>query len=339
MEETTMNIALIGTGRIGRIHAENLALHIREATLSVVTDINMDSAKQVAAEYGIPHVAPDYASILADDSIEAVAICSSTDTHAQYIIDAARAGKHIFCEKPIALDLASIDAALAAVAESGVKLMVGFNRRYHPNFQRIRQLVAEGQIGAPHLVRISSRDSAPPPVSYVKVSGGIFLDMTIHDFDMACYVLGSEVTEVYATGSVLVDPGIGEAGDVDTAVVVMHYENGAICTIDNSREAVFGYDQRLEVFGSGGMLTCENNFPDSVAYTGKAGVLSSKPLFTFLDIYRQTYVAEMQAFVEAVKNDTETPITGYDGRVPLVMGLAATRSLREGRPVKLSEIG
>lgn len=334
-----INIAIIGTGRIGRIHAENLALHIREANLTTVTDINPESARQVAADFNIPNVASDYASVLADDSIDAVAICTSTDTHAQYIIDAAKAGKHIFCEKPIALDLATIDAALAAVAESGVKLMVGFNRRYHPNFKRIRDLVAEGRIGAPHLVRISSRDSAPPPVSYVEVSGGIFLDMTIHDFDMARYVLGSEVTEVFATGSVLVDEGIGSVGDVDTAVVVMHYENGAICTIDNSREAVFGYDQRLEVFGAGGMLTCENTFPNSVVHTGKEGVISGKPYFSFLDIYRQTFIEELRAFVACVEKDTEPPITGLDGRYPLVMGIAATRSLREGRPVKLSEIG
>lgn len=335
----SIRIGLLGSGRIGRIHAENLAFRIPEAELVAVYDVNEASAQQCAADFNIPQVTTDYQAILNNPDIDAVAICSSTDTHAQYIIDAAKAGKHIFCEKPIALDLATIDAALAAVKEAGVKLMVGFNRRFHENFSRIREMVAAGEIGQPHLVRITSRDSAAPPVSYVKVSGGIFLDMTIHDFDMARYLLGSEVTEVYATGAVLVDPGIGEAGDVDTAVVVMRYENGAICTIDNSREAVYGYDQRVEVFGSEGMVNCENKFPNSVVHTGRNGLNSEKPYFFFLDIYRQTFIDELKAFIHAVENDTTPPVTGIDGRIPLVMGLAATRSLREGRPVKLSEIG
>jgi myo-inositol 2-dehydrogenase/D-chiro-inositol 1-dehydrogenase len=335
----SMKIGLVGTGRIGRIHAEALAYFVTEAEVVAVTDINLDSARHCAEVYGIPTVAENYPQMLTDDSIDAVAICSSTDTHAEFIIQAAQAGKHIFCEKPIALNLASIDAALEAVAQYGVKLMVGFNRRFHPNFKRIREVVAEGGIGQPHLVRITSRDSAAPPVEYVKVSGGIFLDMTIHDFDMARYVLGAEVTEIYATGNVLVNPAIGEAGDVDTAVVVMRYDNGAICTIDNSREAVYGYDQRLEVFGAGGMVKCDNNFPHSAEISTRAGVSSAKPLFTFLEIYRQTYIDELKAFIHAIQSNTEPPITGWDGRVPLVMGLAATKSLREGRPVRLSEIG
>jgi myo-inositol 2-dehydrogenase/D-chiro-inositol 1-dehydrogenase len=217
--------------------------------------------------------------------------------------------------------------------------MVGFNRRFHANFKRIREQVAAGVIGQPHLVRITSRDSAPPPLAYVKVSGGIFLDMTIHDFDMARYLIGSEVTEVFATGSVLVDAAIGEAGDVDTAVVVLRYATGALCTVDNSRQAVFGYDQRVEVFGSGGMVTCENTYPDSVVTSRRDGVYSSSPYAGLLAVYRDTYLEEMRAFLHAVETGTEPPVGGRDGRIPLVMGLAATRSLREGRPVKLSEIG
>ncbi len=334
-----VRIALVGAGRIGRIHAENLAFRLPEAQLVAVADANRLSAEQCARDCRIPSVAATYQEILQRDDIDAVAICSSTDTHADYIVEAAKAGKHIFCEKPIALDLASIDRALAAVETSGVTLMVGFNRRFHANFKRVRDLVAAGAIGQPHLVRITSRDSAPPPVEYVKVSGGIFLDMTIHDFDMARYLIGSEVTEVFATGNVLIDPAIGEAGDVDTAVVVMRYATGAICTIDNSRQAVFGYDQRVEVFGSGGMTTCDNSYPDSVVTSTRDGVRSSLPHFGFLEIYRETYVEEMRAFLRAVETGTMPPITGIDGRIPLVMGLAATRSLREGRPVQLSEIG
>jgi myo-inositol 2-dehydrogenase/D-chiro-inositol 1-dehydrogenase len=333
-----LNIGLIGTGRIGRIHAENMAFHIHEAKLSHVTDAQPGRARQCATDFNIPHVTNTAQELINDESVDAVAICSSTDSHASLIVNAAQAGKHIFCEKPIALDLATIDTALEAVAKSGVKLMVGFNRRYHPNFKRIKELVQNGELGAPHLIRITSRDSAPPPIEYVKVSGGIFLDMTIHDFDMARYVVGSEVSEVFATGNVLVNPAIGEAGDVDTAVVVMHHDNGAMTVIDNSREAVYGYDQRLEVFGSLGVAKCENNFPDSVVLATKERASSAKPLFSFLDIYHQTYIDEVKDFIACVQHNLPAPISGMDGRVPLVMGLAATMSLRENRPVKLSEI-
>ena len=334
-----VRIALVGAGRIGRTHAENLAFRLPEAAVVAVTDVNRANADRCARELQIRSVAATYQEILQRDDVDAVAICSSTDSHADFIVEAARAGKHIFCKKPIALDLASIDRALAAVETAGVTLMVGFNRRFHANFKRIRDVVATGAIGQPHLVRITSRDSAAPPVEYVKVSGGVFLDMTIHDFDMARYLLGCEVTEVFATGAVLVDSGIGAAGDVDTAVVVMRYTNGAICTIDNSRQAVFGYDQRVEVFGSGGMANCDNSYPHSVAISTRDGVGSTAPHFGFLEIYRETYVEEMRAFLRAVETGTQPPITGHDGRVPLVMGLAATRSLRESRPVRLSEIG
>jgi len=333
-----VNIGLIGAGRIGRIHAEVLAYRLPIANLMMVTDLMPDSAKKCAADFQIPTVAASPQAIFDSDEIDAVAICSSTDTHVQLMIEAAQAGKHIFCEKPIALDLASVDKALAVVEQTGVKLQVGFNRRFHTNFKQVHDLVASGQIGTPHLVRISSRDSAPPPISYVKVSGGIFLDMTIHDFDMARYLIGREIEEVYATGGVLVDPAIGEAGDVDTAVIVLTYDNGAICTIDNSREAVYGYDQRVEVFGSAGVAISANNTPHNTVHYTKEGGHSALPHFHFLPLYMETYVAEMKAFIEAIQNDTPPLVTGLDGRYPLVMGLAAARSLKEKRPVKLSEI-
>jgi myo-inositol 2-dehydrogenase/D-chiro-inositol 1-dehydrogenase len=333
-----VRIALVGAGRVGRIHAENLTFRLPEAEFVAVTDVNRSSAERCARDFHVPSVATDVQQLLARDDVDAVAICSSTDSHVGYIVEAAQAGKHVFCEKPIALDLPAIDRALEVVEQRGVRLMVGFNRRFHPNFKRVRDIVMSGDIGRPHLVRISSRDSAPPPVEYIKVSGGIFLDMTIHDFDMARYLTGSEVTDVFATGAVLIDPSIGEAGDIDTAVVVMRYVDGAICTIDNSRQAVFGYDQRVEVFGSDGMAKCENTYPDSVVTSTRDGVRSSLPYFDFLEIYRETYVQEMRAFLHAVETGTVVPITGNDGRIPLVMGLAATRSLREGRRVKLSEI-
>jgi len=335
----SINFGLVGTGRIGRIHAENLAYYVRGARLRVIADMNRASAEQCAQALEVPRVVADFREILDDPTIQAVAITSSTQTHVPFMIEAARAGKHIFCEKPLSLDLPSLDTALEEVRKSGVKLMVGFNRRYHPNFKTIRNFVAEGKVGTPHRVHIISRDNMPPPIEYLKVSGGIFLDMTIHDFDMARYVLGDEVTEVYATGNVLINPAIGEVGDVDTAVLVMQYEHGAICTIDNSREAVYGYDQRLEVFGSEGVLTCSNEYPHSVVHHARETVHSSLPYTGFTELYRESYLNEMIDFVHAIIKDLEPPITGEDGRMPLVMGLAASKSLREHRPVKLSEIG
>lgn len=333
-----INIGLIGAGRIGRIHAEALSHRVYGAHLLAVTDALPANAERCAADFQIPKLVATADELFADPAIQAVAICSSTDTHVQLIIKAARAGKHIFCEKPIALDLRAVDAALATVKEAGVKLQVGFNRRFHASFAQVRDLVASGKIGQPHLVRISSRDSAPPPVSYVQVSGGIFLDMTIHDFDMARFLIGSEVEEVYAAGAVLVDPAIGEAGDIDTAVITLRYANGAIGAIDNSRQAVYGYDQRVEVFGSLGMAVSDNIFPHSVALYQAAGASSALPHFNFLPLYIDSYVAELQAFVQAIQNDADPVVTGEDGRYPLVMGLAAAKSYRERRPVKLSEI-
>ena len=335
---STINIGLIGAGRIGRIHAENLAYRIPEANLMAVSDVNLESARQCAIEFRIPSAFQDHRAILDSAEIDAVVICSSTDTHAQFISEAAEAGKHIFCEKPIALDLAKIDQALATVERKGVKLQIGFNRRFDPNFKQVQEMVAAGQIGRPHLLHIISRDPAPPPVSYIKVSGGIFLDMTIHDFDMARFLMGSEVEEIYAIGGVLIDPAIGEAGDIDTAVVTLRFANGAIGTIDNSRQAVYGYDQRMEVFGSAGGVVISNNTPHSAVLSNAAGVQAAKPLYFFLERYTASYIAELKAFIEAVVCDTPVPVTGLDGRVPVVMGLAAWKSYREQRPVKLSEI-
>jgi myo-inositol 2-dehydrogenase / D-chiro-inositol 1-dehydrogenase len=333
-----INVGIIGTGRIGRLHAENLMYRLPRADLLAVSDIYVKAAEEVAAKLGVPAAYEDHRRILDDDNIDAVLICSSTDTHAQIIIDAAEAGKQIFCEKPIALDLAKIDRALAAVEQAGVKLMVGFNRRFDPNFSRVHDVVAAGDVGEPHLLRITSRDPAPPPLAYIKVSGGIFLDMTIHDFDMARFLIGSEVEQVYAAGNVLVDPRIGEAGDIDTTLITLHFANGVLGAIDNSRQAVYGYDQRVEVFGSGGVVTADNAYPNTVAIGDAGRVHRDLPLNFFIERYTESYVAEMQAFVDCVVNDTPPPVTGLDGRIPVVMGYAAQRSYQEGRQVKLSEV-
>jgi len=333
-----INIGLIGAGRIGKLHAQNLAYRVPGVKLLAVADVFEESARKVAIDCQIPAVFADYRYLLDDQDIEAVVICSSTDTHAQIVQEAAAAGKHIFCEKPLDLNLARIDGVLAAVEKAGVKLQVGFNRRFDPNFKRVRDLVAEGKIGTPHIVRITSRDPAPPPIAYVKVSGGIFLDMTIHDFDMARYLVGDEVNEVYAAGGVMVDPEIGRAGDIDTAVITLHYENGALGTIDNSRQAVYGYDQRVEVFGSEGMAVVSNDTPDSAVLSNAKGVHGSLPLFFFVERYTDSYIAEMTAFVECLRHDTEPSVTGVDGRMPVVMGYAALSSYDQHRPVALSEV-
>lgn len=335
---TQINVGIIGAGRIGRVHAENLAYRIPQANLVAVSDVFLEAAKKCAADFHIPAAFDDHRRILDDPSIEAVIICSSTDTHTQFISEAAAAGKHILCEKPIALDLAKIDQALATVARCGVKLQVGFNRRFDPNFRQVREMVAAGQIGDPHLVHIFSRDPAPPPIDYIKVSGGIFMDMMIHDFDMARCLIGEEVEEIYALGGVMVDPAIGAAGDIDTAIVTLRYKNGVIGTIDNSRWAVYGYDQRVEVFGSKGGVVVGNNIPHTATLSNSEGVHSAKPLHFFLERYTAAYVAEVREFIEAVQHDTPTPVTGLDGRIPVVMGQAAWKSYRENRPVKLSEV-
>ncbi|MEJ2208061.1 MAG: inositol 2-dehydrogenase [Anaerolineae bacterium] len=333
-----INVGLIGAGRIGRVHAEDLAYRIPEAELVAVSDVFVEAAERLAGELGVAAAYRDHGPILANEAIDAVLICSSTDTHARLIEEAAQAGKQIFCEKPIALDLAAIDRALEVVEAAGVKLMIGFNRRFDPNFARVREMVAGGEIGEPHLLRITSRDPAPPPIEYVAVSGGIFLDMTIHDFDMARYLIDSEVERVYAAGGVRVDAAIGQAGDVDTAVVTLHFADGTLGVIDNSRQAVYGYDQRVEVFGSAGVVSADNAYPNTVTVSDAVRVRRDLPLNFFMERYTESYVNELRAFVSCIVDDTPPPVTGHDGRVPVVMGYAAKRSVEEGRPVALSEV-
>jgi len=334
-----VNIGVIGAGRIGKLHSENLVTRVPGAHVLAIADVIPDAAGEAAAKLNIPLATADYHEILSHPAIQAVVICSATDTHSQIISEAAQSGKHIFCEKPIDYDLSRIDAALQAVERAGVKLQIGFNRRFDPNFHHVYELVRAGAVGQPQVLRITSRDPSPPPISYVKVSGGLFLDMAIHDFDMACFLMDSPVTEVYAAGAVLVDPAIGDAGDVDTAITTLRFANGAIGVIDNSRKAIYGYDQRLEVFGSGGSVSADNNTPTRTILSDVNGVHTPLPLYFFLERYNDSYVIEMRAFVQAVEKNEVPLVTGLEGRAPVVIGLAATRSLQENRPVKISEIG
>jgi myo-inositol 2-dehydrogenase / D-chiro-inositol 1-dehydrogenase len=332
-----LRVGVIGVGRIGRMHAELIAHQVPGAALAAVYDAYEAIARDVAAELRVPATAT-VEEVFASEEVDAVAICSSSDTHVELVIAAAEAGKAVFCEKPVSLELAELDRALDAVQEAGVPFQIGFNRRFDPGHASVQQAVASGEIGEAHLVRISSRDPAPPPLEYVKTSGGLFLDMMIHDFDMARFLTGREVVEVFARGAVRVEPWFAEAGDIDTALVTLVHEDGCLTAIDNSRRAAYGYDQRVEVFGSAGMAMSENPHAHAGAVLTAHGERRPPNPYFFLERYLPSYVREWQAFVEAVKGGTTPPASVSDARAPLVIGLAALRSLREGRPVRTEEV-
>lgn len=334
-----LKVGIIGAGRIGKVHTESICNYVKNAEVKAIADPFLSEETAAwAKKLGVEVVTKDYHEILADPEIGAVLICSSTDTHSPISIEAIHAGKHIFCEKPIDHDVAKINEVRKALEGTGLKYQVGFNRRFDHNFEAVRNAVQAGKIGEPHIVKITSRDPEPPSAAYVAVSGGMFLDMTIHDFDMARFLVGSDVEEVYVQSAVLVDPAIGEAGDVDTAVITMKMSNGALAVIDNSRRAAYGYDQRAEVFGSKGMVAVENDSVSNAKIATADGVTGEKPLFFFLERYMQAYAKEVTAFVDAVVNDTEVPVNQDDGLKAVLIGLAATKSAKEHRPVKISEI-
>ncbi|MBE7122967.1 inositol 2-dehydrogenase [Bacillus cereus] len=334
-----VRIGLIGAGRIGQLHGENLVRSVTDAELVSIADPFLtDTTYAWARSLGVKHCYKSANAIFEDPSIDAVFICSNTDTHADYIIQAAEAGKHIFCEKPIHYDVAIIRKALAAVEKAGVKLQVGFVRRFDHNHKMVHDTVATGKLGAPHIVKVTSRDPEQPPMEYVKVSGGLFMDMMIHDFDMVRYLSGSEVTEVSAYGDVLIDENFRNYDDVDTAIVMLKLANGAIGVIDNSRRSGYGYDQRTEVHCAGGCVQVSNDLDNNVTISTPDGVTSAKPQWFFLERYNNAFIVEDQKFVTAILNDTETPVQGIDGLMPVLIAKAAKLSLKEGRSVKLSEI-
>lgn len=332
-----LKTGVIGLGRIGQIHLSNLLYHTQNAEVIIASDVSAAS-HEFAKKAGVAEVTANAEEVINHPDVEAVIICAPTPQHVPFTIAAAQAKKHVFCEKPLDVTIPAILSAQKAVKENNVKLMLGFNRRFDPNFAQVRSLVLNGSIGDPHIIRVTSRDPAPPPLEYVKVSGGLFLDMTIHDFDMARYITGSEVTEVYVKGDALIDPRIKQYDDIDTAVIVLTFENGAIGVIDNSRKAVYGYDQRLEVFGSKGMAKAENNTPDNVIQFDNIGGHSALPLNFFLERYEKAYRSCMQTFVDSVLNDTPSPVDAHDGLMATAIGMAAGLSLKEKRPVKIAEI-
>ena len=331
-----LTIGIIGAGRIGKLHAENLMTRVKGARLKAVTDPFLD--EQWALSKGVPVTGKDHRIMLDDSEIDAVLICSPSSQHAEQVIEFAQVGKHIFCEKPLALDPDVIRNSISEVEKAKVKLQVGFNRRFDPSFASVREKVSSGAIGDPNLIRVTSRDPAPPTPDYVASSGGLFLDMTIHDFDMVRFLSGSEVTEVHAYGAVLVDPEIGKAGDIDTAIISMKFTNGALGIIENSRKAVYGYDQRVEIFGSKGTAMADNNRPTSAIFLNDSGTIKDKPLYFFLERYQTAFTLELQAFVDAVSKDNPTPVSGKDGLAPVLIAIAAKESLNSGKPVKVASI-
>jgi len=332
-----IKVALAGLGRIGKIHLKNLSRNFPEIEVVAAMDV-FEESKSIADEFNVPEFKKSFDELLAIPDLDAVVICSPTDTHANYVIKAAKAGKQIFCEKPLDLSLDRVKEVLEVVDECGVKLMLGFNRRFDPEFRRIRQLVENDSVGDPQIIKITSRDPGPPPVSYIKVSGGMFLDMTIHDFDMARYISGKQVKEVYAKAAVMVDPEIGNAGDIDTAIITLTFEDNTMAVIDNCRKAVYGYDQRLEVFGSKGMAQAGNNFPNNHKLYTEHVVSGDLPLYFFLERYDASYNQEIREFIDALVYDSKMPVDGKDGLLSIAIGLAAKKSVAEGRPIKISEI-
>ncbi len=334
-----IQLGIIGAGRIGRVHVQSIRAGVDGAVVKTLADPFLpEETAAWARKQGVRQIFMDYREILADPEIGAVLICSSTDTHAPISLEALAAGKHVFCEKPVDHDPDRIHAVMEAAARTGLCYQVGFNRRFDHNYRAVRQAVEDGKIGEPQLIKITSRDPEPPGPAYVRVSGGLFMDMMIHDFDMVRYLAGCNAEEVYAAAAVLVDPAIGEAGDVDTAIVTLKMENGALAVIDNSRRAVYGYDQRCEVFGSAGMAASGNDSPSTLQLSTANGVCTEKPLRFFLERYTEAYAAELRSFVSAIANNTPPEVNANDGLQSVRMALAAKRSLLERRPVRLGEI-
>lgn len=333
-----IRLGIIGAGRIGRVHAQSIKTGIPEAEIAIISDPFPGAAQKAAEEFNIPRYCEDYKEVLADPTINAVLVCTPSKTHAEITMAAARAGKHIFCEKPVDIEIDRILEIKRVIDETGVKMQVGFNRRFDDNFSKINRMVHSGELGEIQIVKITSRDPEPPSMEYTASSGGLFLDMTIHDFDMAYFQAGSEIDEVFAVGAVTVNPDLKKIDDIDTAAIILRFENGALGIIDNCRKSAYGYDQRVEVFGTAGAAEAENVRETNVKISTNEAVCYDKPLFFFLERYMGSFKNELKAFVDAVINDTPVPVTVEDGLRPILIANAANISRKENRPVKISEI-
>ena len=334
-----LKLGLLGCGRLGRLHAENIQHYVTSAKIVLAADPFMNPDMEMwAKSAGIERCSSDPDDVINDPEVEAVFICSSANTHSEYIIKAARAGKDIFCEKPIHTDIPGIMAALEAVEKAGVKLQIGFNRRFDKNHTAVRDAVASGELGRPYIVKITSRDSIGPTMEYVKNSGGLFFDMVIHDFDMARYVTGAEIEEINVIGAVLTDPRYADYDDIDTSIVTLKFDNGMLGVLDGCRTAPYGYDQRVEVHCEKGCVQDTNVLQNQAVISTADGVRTGKPEWFFLERYKDAFVEEEKAFVRSVLEDLPVAVTGYDGLIPVKCAIAAGISLREHRAVKISEI-
>jgi len=324
----------VGLGRIGQVHIENLVYRIPAAKV-IAASTPSRTGYEFTKNLGIEEIHQDSLKVINHKNIEAVILCGPTNTHLPHIKAACQAKQHIFCEKPLELTIKKIERIRKMVDKAGVKLQVGFNRRFDPNFAAVQQQVSAGKIGESHILKITSRDPAPPPIKFLKVSGGLFMDMTIHDFDMARFIVGSEVVEVFAKAAVRVDESIGKVGDIDTAVITLKFANGCLASIDNSRQAVYGYDQRLEIFGSKGMQKIENTYPTTLQQFDKKGSHRGLPYNFFMDRYTESYCNEMRAFIDSVQNDK--PIIGgvEDALMATKIAIAANESVRKNKPIMI----
>lgn len=334
-----VKVGIIGAGRIGKVHITSISTRIKEATIRAVADPYLDEeTAKWAKDMGVEYTTKDYKEVLEDKGIDAVIICSSTDTHTSISLEAIGAGKHVFCEKPIDHDIEKIQEVIKALENTNLKYQVGFNRRFDHNFEAVKEAVMKGKIGKPEIIKITSRDPEPPSIDYIKVSGGMYLDMTIHDFDMARFLTGCDAKEIYVQSANRVDPLIGKAGDVDTAVLTLKMEDDTLVVIDNCRRSAYGYDQRVEVFGSEGMVSISNDTDSSAVISNAQGVSAEKPQFFFLERYMESYEKEIRSFIHSIATNEDTPVNVVDGLKPVVMALAAKKSQEEHRPVDISEI-
>ena len=327
---------IIGLGRIGKIHLGNLQA-IDEVEIVGICDPT-DEAKVFSNKAGLTFYQKDFTDVAGEVQADAIVICSPTDTHAKYVSIAAKKGIDVFCEKPLDLSLEKVKEVLKTVNESKIKLMLGFNRRFDSEFQSVKEKIVKGHIGDIHTIKITSRDPSPPPINYIKSSGGMFLDMTIHDFDMIRYLTNKKIVEVYAKGDALVNPEIAKAGDIDTAIINLTFEDGSMAVIDNCRKAVYGYDQRVEVFGSKGMVQSKNKFDKYTIIYSENGVTSALPQHFFLERYADAYKKEINHFIDCIRHKKTPDVSGFDGLMSLVLGLCAKESLNCNKPVLVSEI-
>ncbi len=330
-----IKVGVIGAGRMGKIHSENIVRYVPQAKISAIADLYIDKIKEWAEDLGIEKITNNYKEIIDDDSIEVVFICSPTTTHSEIIIASSEVGKHIFCEKPLDQDLYKIKKAINAVEKSGIKFQIGFQRRFDHNIKKIKEFITNGSVGKIYMIKITTYDIGVPPIEYLKTSGGLFLDMTIHDFDVARFLTGEEAEEVYATGGVFIDDALKELNDIDTAATLLKFGKETIVLIDNCRKPPHGGDSRVEVLGSSGFVSTANDTETTASLATEKGVYSENPLPSFIERYKYAFIDEIIDFFGAIIKDKKTSVGTIDGLNSVIIGKAATESLKENKPIRI----